>query len=225
MARLVQFLEQVDSKWRVTIDPPHGVPQTVSVSSLKTMTSGNHWVNDEIVNGFMAAMQRRSIDSVLIFSSFLYDKLERDGPEGARKWTQRATAGVDLTQIRTFLMPVCVCGHWRMTYMMRCLGSVGLGIVNGDGSDERVFRVLQRFAADFFKMPVYRTSAVPSKLIGLKQMDGHSCGLYACMSAALTALDIPHPHQTREVWAARAIQMRFRVAWEILAASVEHGLE
>ena len=87
------------------------------------------WLNDDIINGYLEAVAQHAKDQIGLrhgqtpnvhaFSSFFYEKLQKDGPEGVRRWSSRAkVGGENLLKAEKLFIPINKGhNHWVLMYV------------------------------------------------------------------------------------------------------------
>ncbi|XP_041346763.1 sentrin-specific protease 2-like [Gigantopelta aegis] len=142
---------------------------------------GDAWLQDKIVNSFLAKLQRSANwdrkKRVLVLSSFLADKWEK-GSKGIRQWIYKLVRFAII-----ILLPVCTAAHWFLMAMeprkctVACLDSLK--------SPERAMR----FYNYWIEYIAEREKHVPEGLVEWnsvqylcsQQLDGNSCGIFTYM--------------------------------------------
>merc|ERR1719458_2191663 len=92
---------------------------SITGEDLQTL-EGLNWLNDNIVNFYMAMVEARSttnknLPSTYSFSTFFYPRLQEVGHQGVARWTRN----VDIFSYDLLLMPIHLGMHW-------CLAAVDL---------------------------------------------------------------------------------------------------
>lgn len=168
----------------------------VTAKDLLTLTSPDGWVNDEVVNFYMAllgdaASPANTALRVFALGSFFFTKLVNAGYEGVRRWSN----DIDLPSLDLLLFPIHKHGdHWMLlsvNFQARVLEIFDSlpSPVHDEDFLSRLFHSVTAYldnemsaahAATTWKSADMKvvTNGVP------KQTDGSSCGVFMLMFAS-----------------------------------------
>lgn len=149
---------------------------------------GTNWLNDEVINFYMALIKQRSaanpeMPSVHIYLTAFYSKLKKDGYASVRRWTKR----VKLFEHDLALIPLHFGNHWAMLSIdfrektvhyfdsLHSSGTKTLNDIRKYLQDESWDKLGKDF--DFGGWRFEARGDAPS------QENGYDCGVFACTNA------------------------------------------
>jgi hypothetical protein len=222
-ARLLPLLRSAAPDWNVSIEFSQGERQLVSMGDLKRIAVDGGSFSKAAVDAFMTTVQKRATADVFIFTSVVYDELESDNHSRALSRAQWETRNVVLADIKKFILPACINGHWRLCLLERKYRDMELNIFNCNGPRSRTNMLVDVFAVDFFNVFVWPYTLDGAQVMGLPTTDVISSGAHICLFAVSEAQQMAIENIRGISFAEPVQEMRYRVAWDILAASEEHS--
>ena len=171
----------------------------LSVKSLQLLER-RHWLNDEIINGFLKLVQLK-FPQVFIFSSFFWSKLASAGYESVAPWTQKKKINI-FKDFEIVLFPMHVNeNHWCLGYvdMRDFTVSIFDSQAEGKGSlhKQQSKKIISYLQSEFRN--VFSDIRVPGWKIILQgdslpqQLNENDCGVFVCLYGTfLSAGYLPH---------------------------------
>ncbi|CAF1442611.1 unnamed protein product [Rotaria sp. Silwood1] len=191
--------------------------QPITRKDIRTLR-GLTWLNDEVVNFYLALVARESGTSgnlhVYAFSTFFYSKLSKDGPTHTSwdRWMRRGN--VAFFDYDLILIPIHQGNHWTLTtidFRSRCIGYYdSLG-----GTDDMCLGRIYAFVEHMYATKRQITSmpdgwrVQPMNMIP-EQANGSDCGVFACQFGKYLAREWP-----LDFTQAQMAQFRLQMIYEI----------
>ncbi|CAF0993332.1 unnamed protein product [Rotaria sordida] len=191
--------------------------QPITRKDIRTLR-GLTWLNDEVVNFYLALVARESGTSgnlhVYAFSTFFYSKLTKDGPTHTSwdRWMRRGN--VAFFDYDLILIPIHQGNHWTLTtidFRSRCIGYYdSLG-----GTDDMCLGRIYAFVEHMYVTKRQTISmpdgwrVQPMNMIP-EQANGSDCGVFACQFGKYLAREWP-----LDFTQAQMAQFRLQMIYEI----------
>lgn len=166
----------------------------------QTPSEGVGWLNDEIVNEYLAALVARAVATsdqkpgtappLHAFSTHLYNTWKAKGFAGVARWFKRAKMeGSKLLAVGTIFVPINESSHWTLLIVSGTRQTVeyydSLGGRGAKYADFALDLVRGNLGEKAFKREEWRVLHTDSA----RQTNGMDCGVFVCMNALALVLD------------------------------------
>ena len=153
---------------------------------------GNNWLNDNIINFYLAMIEYRSLNdttlpSIYVFSTYFYPKLCEGGHSAVAEWTN----GRDIFSYDLLLIPIHLGNHWCLATVEPKVGVISY--YNSLGSpNEYCLAKLNQYLHNEHRARKYHS--LPSEAFhqtnmmnAPQQKNGYDCGVFVCTTAEYLA--------------------------------------
>lgn len=185
------------------------------------MDSASGWLNDEIVNAYMALiLQRAKTDDpegkYHAFNSNFYQNFTTKGYDSVKRWASRAKInGANLLKLRHVFIPICKGNHWTLLVISPANREIEYFDSLG-GSARKVTTVARDWLrAELGALYVDREWEIPDSS-SPRQNNGSDCGVFVCTTARLITAGInPMAYGAKDI-----PDQRRRMVAELLGGSL-----
>lgn len=132
--------------------------------------SDGQWLNDQIINSYLALLASRSENNIGFTNSFFMKKLERDGADQAACW--QGIKGQPIYRYDKFIVPVQHGCHW----ILACFDFISGELMIFDGFHQRYDDVAESLNSFLEYQGAERLSVVYPRCPS--QLNGDDCGVF-----------------------------------------------
>lgn len=217
----VPFIKPLSAKWQAKIESAMASPENRQLATtlggdpltrrdLATCHSRYAWLNDEIINAYLALIVdyarraagnygRHEKPKFHAFNSFFFSNLRDKGYESVRRWATRAKIGKEaLLGVDTVLVPIHDHAHWTLLVIKPAARTIEHFDSLGSLSRAHVARAMTWLRGELGNLFVEEEWRVlPS--VSPQQDNGSDCGVFLLTSAKMTALGMPLFYEARDI--------------------------